>query len=163
MIDKLAQLGKSTVDEGDANWVLSIFGAHGRGSNGPKTPTALLKLSGVGFERIVTELLRGMGFQAEMTKASGDGGIDIEAVLERPLVGGRYLFQCKRYSNARLVGEQTIREFYGVVTRRSEVVKGVVVTTSSFTAAARKWAKDVRLELIDGRQLQELLQQNKSQ
>ena len=50
-------------------------------------------LSGVEFEQFITVLLERMGFRAAMTKASGDGGIDVVATLDRPLVGGRYLIQ----------------------------------------------------------------------
>ncbi len=50
------------------------------------------------FERFITGLPHQMGFEAQTTRASGDGGIDIEAELDSPIVGGRYLFQCKRFA-----------------------------------------------------------------
>ncbi len=56
---------------------------------------ALDNLSGIDFENLIGSLLAGMGFQIEMTKASGDGGVDIIATIERPLLKGRYLIQCK--------------------------------------------------------------------
>jgi len=74
------------------------------------------ELSGIEFEGLITRLLERMGFQAEMTKASGDGGIDVVATLDQPLTGGRYLIQCKRYSPDSLVGSATVREFYGALT-----------------------------------------------
>jgi Holliday junction resolvasome RuvABC ATP-dependent DNA helicase subunit len=49
-------------------------------------------MSGVEFERLVTALLARMEFRAEMTKATGDGGIDIVAVLDKPILGGKYLW-----------------------------------------------------------------------
>jgi hypothetical protein len=31
---------------------------------------------------------------SELTEGSGDGGIDIIALLDEPIIGGRYLFRC---------------------------------------------------------------------
>lgn len=45
-------------------------------------------LSGVEFERLVSQLLEKMGFRTEMTKANGDGGVDVVATLDQPLTGG---------------------------------------------------------------------------
>jgi hypothetical protein len=50
------------------------------------------QLDAIEFEHLTTRLLRDMGFEAETTKASGDGGIDVEAVLNRPIVEGRISF-----------------------------------------------------------------------
>ena len=68
-------------------------------------------MSGVEFERFVTALLARMEFRPEMTRATGDGGIDIVAILDKPILGGKYLFQCKRYAPENLVGASTVREF----------------------------------------------------
>src|SRR6266446_4246991 len=50
------------------------------------------------FERAMTGLLRSLGFQAEQTQLTADGGIDIWAVDNRPILGGRVIVQCKRYA-----------------------------------------------------------------
>jgi HJR/Mrr/RecB family endonuclease len=55
--------------------------------------TDLESMSGIDFERAITALLEHMGFHAQMTKATDDGGIDIVATLDRPVVGGKYLVQ----------------------------------------------------------------------
>jgi restriction system protein len=96
---------------------------------------------------MITGLLKKMGFMAEVTRASGDGGIDIEAILDRPIVGGRYLIQCKRFSHNNLVSSPTIRDFYGAVMADREAVKGVLITTSAFTAQSRKFAAGLPIEL----------------
>jgi restriction system protein len=115
-------------------------------------------LSGVEFERLVTTLLARMEFRAEMTKSTGDGGIDIVAVLDKPILGGKYLFQCKRYAPDNLVGASTVRDFYGAVTA-DKAVKGIIITTSDFTAQAREFAERVGLELINLERLQNLFAQ----
>lgn len=75
-----------------------------------------------------------MGFRAEMTKATDDGGIDVEAVLEGDsLLRGRYIVQCTRFGGNRLVGVKVVREFYGVLTAAPGVVKGILITNTGFT------------------------------
>ncbi len=113
-------------------------------------------MSGVEFERLVTTLLARMEFRAEMTRATGDGGIDIVAALDKPILGGKYLFQCKRYAADNLVGAPTVRDFYGAV-MADKAVKGILITTSDFTSQAREFAERVGLELINRSQLQQLL------
>jgi restriction system protein len=116
-----------------------------------------LSLSGQEFELYITELLRRMGFTAEATKATGDGGIDIVAGLEAPILGGKYLFQCKCYSEGVLVGVSAVRDFYGTVSADQQAVKGVMITTSDYTNQAKEFAAQVNVELIDGEKLQSLM------
>jgi restriction system protein len=116
-------------------------------------------MSGIEFEKLVSTLLERMEFRAEMTKTSGDGGIDIIAVLDKPIFGGKYLFQCKRYGTENLVGAPTVRDFYGAVTA-DKALKGVLITTSDFTAQAREFAERVDVELINLPQLRNLLAQH---
>jgi hypothetical protein len=126
---------------------------------GSAGPADLNALSGVEFEKLITTLLGRMGFRAEMTKATGDGGVDIVAAVEGPIVGGKYLFQCKRFAPDHPVGVATVREFYGVLAADRRAVKGILVTTSGFTAQAREFAQNVPVELVDGNQLGRLLAQ----
>lgn len=118
-------------------------------------------MSGADFERLISSLLKKMGFVAEMTKASGDGGIDIEATLDKPIVGGRYLIQCKRFAPGSLVGSPTVREFYGALIADRKAAKGILVTTSGYSEPAKKFAENLPIELIDGRMLAELLNQHR--
>jgi hypothetical protein len=120
----------------------------------------MVSMSGADFERLITSLLRKMGFVAEMTKASGDGGIDIEATLDKPIVGGRYLIQCKRFASGSLVGSPIVREFYGAVIADRKATKGILVTTSGYSEPAKEFAEKVSIELIDGTMLAELLTQH---
>jgi len=117
-------------------------------------------LSGTEFEGLITRLLEHMGFRAGMTKASGDGGIDIVATLDQPLIGGRYLIQCKRYAPDSPVGAATVREFCGALTADRRAVKGILITTSGFTAQATEFARGLPIELTARDQLQRLLEQH---
>src|SRR6266481_5175297 len=100
LIRRLALVEKRPVSEQGAKETLSLFGFDS-GSSGQtfeEIPTEWARLSGIDFEKLIAALLNKMGFIAVMTKASGDGGVDIEATLDKPIIGGRYLFQCKRFA-----------------------------------------------------------------
>jgi len=113
-------------------------------------------LSGIEFEKICMELIRNMGFSVENTKASGDGGIDLIAYNHQPLLSGRYIIQCKRYSGS--VGEPILRDLYGVVTAE-RANKGILITTGHFTKNAIGFAEGKNIELIDGPNLKNLMNQ----
>jgi restriction system protein len=121
-----------------------------------------MELSGPEFEVLVTTLLTGLGFRTELTQATGDGGVDIVAYLDRPLVGGKYLAQCKRFAEDKPVGTPAVREFYGAFVADRSAVKGIFITTSSFTPQAREFARNLPIELIDGSQLNALLKQHEA-
>jgi hypothetical protein len=109
-----------------------------------------VELSPRAFEERISELLCALGYRATMTRPTADGGIDIEAVDLRPLVGGKMIVQCKRYRGN--VGVVAVRELYGVV-NHEHAAKGALVTTGDFTSDARAFAAGKPLELINGAQL----------
>ena len=112
-------------------------------------------LSGVEFEMVCKRLLENMGFEVETTKTTGDGGIDLIAYNHQPLLSGKYIIQCKRYTGS--VGEPTIRDLYGVITSE-RANKGILMTSGTFTKQAQIFAQEKPIELIDGIKLQELLE-----
>jgi restriction system protein len=72
-------------------------------------------------------------------------------------VSFKVLFQCKRYKGS--VNPAQVRDFRGAMMGRAD--KGIVITTGTFTADARKEA--VRdgvppIELVDGQKLIEMLE-----
>jgi len=109
-------INKSTITCEDLSHAFLAFGIRISPGAPPSDFDGLVKLSGQDFERLISTLLTRMGFHAEMTKTTGDGGIDIIATLDRSIIGGRYLFQCKRFAPDNLVGSPTVRDFYGAVT-----------------------------------------------
>lgn len=111
-------------------------------------------LSGIEFEMVCKKLLENMGFTVETTKTSGDGGIDLIAYNSQPLLSGKYIIQCKRYTGS--VGEPVIRDLYGVVTSE-RANKGILMTSGVFTKQAQVFAHGKPIELIDGVKLKELL------
>ena len=110
-----------------------------------------------GFERLCQRLLREAGFeQVVVTGKSGDGGIDGHGILSlNAFVSFRVLFQCKRYVGS--VSPSQVRDFRGAMQGRAD--KGLILTTGSFTAEARREASRdgaPPIELVDGEKLIEL-------
>ncbi|MBI5195109.1 MAG: restriction endonuclease [Nitrospirae bacterium] len=117
---------------------------------------SLQALDPIEFENLIRVLFERMGFNATTTKASGDGGIDVVAINEQPIVGGKYVIQCKRYTKGNNIGEPVIRELYGVM-HAENANKGILVTTSDFTKQAIAFSQDKAIELINGMYLLSLL------
>jgi tetratricopeptide (TPR) repeat protein len=104
-------------------------------------------MKGIRFEEMVLSLLSSMGLDVEGTNVSGDGGIDIIAYNSDPVTGGKYIVQCKDWTKP--VGEPAVRDLYGVL--HSEAAnKAILITTSSFTEPAKRFALGKQIELIDG-------------
>jgi restriction system protein len=127
-----------------------------RGDHRARLLDILRGLPAAGFERVCQRLLRESGFeQVVVTGRSGDDGIDGHGVLEiNPLVVFRVLFQCKRYGENNPVTPSQVRDFRGAMQGRSD--KALILTTGSFTGAARKEAtRDgvPPIELVDGNKL----------
>lgn len=111
----------------------------------------LQKMDPYGFERLTQRVLRECGFsQVEVTKKSGDGGIDGTGKLKiNGIFSFNVAFQCKRYSG--VVGAPDIRNFRGSLTTNIE--KGLFITTGTFSKAARDEACSPgkqQLDLLDG-------------
>jgi Holliday junction resolvasome RuvABC ATP-dependent DNA helicase subunit len=148
-------VNKTTIYEEDVRQVFALLGTRVR-EESSGSPNEMAEMSGQDFERLICRLLDAMAFRTELTKVSGDGGIDIIAVLDKPIIGGKYLFQCKRYAPDNLVGASAVRDFCGAVSA-DRVVKGIFVTTSDFTPQAREFAEKAGIELIDAAKLKTLL------
>lgn len=119
--------------------------------------TNLLEMSPADFEHLISNLFSQIGYKTGTTQISRDGGVDVIAFDERPIVGGKIVIQAKRYRNT--VGVESVRALYGVM-QDEGATKGVLVTTSSFGAASRDFAKNKPVELIDGNHLLYLLEEH---
>ncbi len=107
-----------------------------------------------GFERLAQRILRECGFsQVEVTKKTGDGGIDGTGKLKiNGIFSFNVAFQCKRYDG--IVGASAIRDFRGSLT--TDIEKGVLITTGTFSKAAKEEATNPgkqQIDLIDGEEL----------
>lgn len=112
------------------------------------------------FERLVLRLLTSMGYAGKLGRAehagkSGDGGIDGILYLDR-LELERVYVQAKRWAHP--VGASVVRDFAGSMDAEA-ATKGVILTTSTFTADARTYVSrsPKAIRLVDGRELARLM------
>lgn len=109
------------------------------------------------FEHLVGDLLEKLGYEnVEVTKRSGDGGIDVKADLTvYGLTNVKTAVQVKRYAHN--VSDSVVRELRGA----AEVdQRGLIITTSNFTRAAMEEAcakNKTPISLVDGEKLITLL------
>ena len=115
------------------------------------------------FERLIVNLLLAMGYGGSAADAgralgrSGDDGID--GIVDQDVLGlDRVYIQAKRYAAGNPVGSGAIRDFFGSLDRH-KANKGLLVTTSGFTASARETVDYLSkpIVLIDGQNLARLM------
>ena len=120
----------------------------------------LREMSPLGFENLLRRLLDEMDFlDTEVTKASGDGGIDVRGtwkIADGILI--KMAIQAKRWkANIQAPVVQAVR---GAL-KGSE--RGMIITTSDFSKGAREEAEDPSkastISLVNGEQLVKLLVQ----
>jgi len=116
------------------------------------------------FEILITELLTALGFEAEKTGKTGDGGVDVQGTLTVYNFATVDLYvQVKRYKLGNTINHKTIKDFRASV---PEKVLAAFVTTSRYTEKARKEAEKEgfkRVGLIDGEQLVDILAEHYEQ
>ena len=94
--------------------------------------------SPIEFEYVTAEIFRQLGFDAKVTPASADEGLDVILSKDGKKIG----VQCKRHK--RDIGPGPIREFAGSL-EGAGLDEGYFVTTSDFTIAAKQAMKKSRL------------------
>ncbi len=107
------------------------------------------------FERLVVQLLVAMGYGGSAIEAgkalgkSGNGGVD--GLIDQDALGlDRIYVQAKRYTESKVPSGE-IGDFFGSLDRFN-ASKGLFVTTSSFSPAAKETAEllSKRIVLLDG-------------
>lgn len=119
----------------------------------------LLALDWYDFEELITRLLIEMGFEdVEVTRRSGDGGIDVRGTLVvGEAIRTRMAVQVKKWGPKRRVQAPTVQQVRGSLGTHEQ---GLIVTTSDYSVGARKEAareNAVPVALMNGEQLVALL------
>lgn len=113
------------------------------------------------FEELVVKLILGMGYGGSQQDAgraigrTGDGGID--GVIQEDRLGlDRIYLQAKRWEG--VIGRPIVQAFVGAL-HGKHAVRGVLITTSSFTRDAMEYATAIsdRVILVDGAKLVDLM------
>ncbi len=118
----------------------------------------LLEIPPKEFENLVSRLMHYLGYpNVKVTKASHDGGLDV--VSTRIIETGieRIAAQCKRYSSP--IGVKIAREFIGAIQSDKSIVKGYLVTTSTFTPDCITYCIQNGIEMIPGIKMAEYVKQ----
>lgn len=96
-------------------------------------------LTGRGFEIEVANLLNRAGYQARLTPASGDGGVDI-------VLGDGTIVQCKAHRAPASPG--VVRELYGALTHQN-ARKAILISLSGVTKGVSSFIKDKPITVWD--------------
>ncbi len=107
--------------------------------------------TGLEYEKVITNKLKELGFNAKTTKASGDQGADVLADKD----GISFAIQCKLYTKP--VGNKAVQEANAA---RDFYKKdyAVVVSNAGYTKSARTAANACDVILINDTQLEKLLE-----
>lgn len=110
-------------------------------------------LDGFEFEKEIAKLYRKQGYDATVTSATGDGGVDI--ILRKN--GERIAVQCKHH--AKPVGPNDVRALQGVVAAQN-YSKGIFVSLNGYTSSVYYEVRSgsVKIELLE---LNDILQMAK--
>lgn len=116
------------------------------------TLTELKKMPPLDFEYFVCDLFIQMGYDAHVTKATGDGGKDI--IVRKDCYCA--VVECKRYDKTKVTRPQ-IQQFHSAVMDCNAEI-GYFVSTGGFTSQARSYALNKPVNLISGFQLVKLIE-----
>jgi hypothetical protein len=115
----------------------------------------LYNLNPTEFEHFIADCWEEQGFTAEVTSQKDDLGIDIIAERQKPW-REKHAIQVKRYHPDTTINLDEVRS-YGTIDKMGGADKGFIITTSRFTANAREAAESIDIELIDGTELTEFI------
>jgi restriction system protein len=131
----------------------ALFGAKRRKLlDNQQSLETLRTISWKDFEFLVAEAYRRQGFAVEYSLGKGaDGGVDLRLRKD----GRNLIVQCKQWK-VLSVGAPVIREMFGIMTDE-KADEAIIVTSGRFTDEARGFASGKSIQLVDGRQLLELV------
>ena len=110
----------------------------------------LIALSPEQFQELIWVVYRQLGYSVYETSFMHDGGAD--GILERN--NQKLVLQCKRYRGN--VGQPVVRDLFGTYMHLN-ANGAVLVTSGRVSAAARHFAKNKHIEIIDGDALLKML------
>lgn len=117
-------------------------------------PADMDLMEGRDFERFCADLLKRRGFlEVEVTKGSGDYGVDILAEKD----GVTYAIQCKCYDGTP-VGVSAVQEAYAGRDYYDRMV-GAVMTNQYFTTPAVNAAKKLKILLWDRGYIERMMEE----
>jgi len=124
-------------------------------------PKKMYELKPRTFEKLIAEIFRHHGYIVELTPQTRDGGHDFRSIWIDGL-GMKFLsyVETKRFAPNNPVSIDIVRSLYGIVAA-SNVSKGIIVTSSRFTADARNFQSSLveRVSLHDYKDIKRWLKE----
>jgi restriction system protein len=118
----------------------------------------VLELDAREFEILIARLLEALGFEAEHTGRTGDGGVDVKGMLDVDNFAKiRVYVQAKRYKPGAKIAAKVVKQLRQTIPNGAQ---GAFITTADYQGDAREVAEEhgfPRIGLINGRQLVDLL------
>jgi hypothetical protein len=106
-------------------------------------------LRGVEFEKELARLYSKLGYAVEITKGSGDEGVDLFLRKDEKVI----VVQCK--GHGKLIGVGAIRDLYGAMIH-FEADSAILACPSGFTVGVIKFASDKPIQLISATDIVEM-------
>ena len=108
------------------------------------------------FEHFVGDLWERMGWQTTVSQESVDAGIDVIATKSTPFEQ-KAVIQAKRYGENTTVGGPDVQQYASLKQQVPGADTVIIVTTNTFTRAARDRASDLNVKLVDGDGIMEMI------
>src|SRR5690606_4034024 len=113
-------------------------------------------MDGQYFEDFIAELFTLIGYSYLKTPASGDQGLDLILYKKTNEAGQEKIgVQCKRFKSS--VSNKAVQEAFAG-RHYYDCDRAIVVTPSVFTKSAKNLAEKLNIELMDGHNLNKILQ-----
>jgi restriction system protein len=110
------------------------------------------------FEELVGQVLEAMGYEdVEVTKASGDKGVDVAATIQVGITAVREVVQVKRHAGS--IQRPVVDQLRGVLPLHG-AIRGTIITLGTFSRGCEEVATHhgaAPITLIDGQRFMELL------
>lgn len=111
-----------------------------------KEPKDVHKLTPRQYEELIADLLRDMGHEVMLTKATRDGGKDILATMKTDIGEILCLVDAKKYREDRKIGVGMVRTLYGTLADY-QASSAMLVTTSSYSKDAHAMQEKHKYQL----------------
>lgn len=105
------------------------------------------------FEHFVSDVWEYLGWQTRVVGKPGDRGIDVIAVDGDE----KQLIQAKRYSSTTTVGSPEVQQYASLRIQEDNVDQVAIVTTGTFSSQARDLAPELKILLVNGEHLIEMI------
>ncbi len=117
---------------------------------------SLRRMPSQAFERMLTDLLEGMGLRIVEVHWVNEEEIDILAHSPAPIIGGDYIIHGILVPEGDFVNSIRVIGLSDTV-RAERALKGILISTGYFTEEVQKYSEGAPLELINVSRLREIL------